>query len=244
MRADMSKVIVERPRRRFPLKNGSAYPRGHLENQWAPALEDAPRIESMGGHYGDKSLNENLRPLVRFLRAHVGRPWNKVHSEIAERISVKSAVQKHVLDHLRDYVRTDVVILGNDVWSFDGGWHGQRPLYSRGSHVRFYVHPRSGLLRLAPPAPRKIREVDHDRRVVSRGRELRRIDGVWYEIETRPVPHDPAVRSKCFDVIARTLLIGAAFDAGWASNVLWRSCHYAAGKVQLGKRELARYELR
>jgi hypothetical protein len=88
----MSKVIVERPRLRFPLRNGSAYPRGHLENRWAPDFENAPRIESMGGTYREKWLNENLQPLVRFLRSHVGRRWDDVYSEIAARISCRSAV--------------------------------------------------------------------------------------------------------------------------------------------------------
>ena len=153
MRTDMSKVIVERPRLRFPLKNGSAYPRGRLENRWAPHLEDAPRIESMGGTYREKWLNENLQPLVRFLRTRVGKHWNKVHSEISQRISVMSAVQKHVLDHVRDYVQENVKVAGRVVLFLDyGGW---RKLESRGMRLRFYIHPKTGCLELAPMVRRK-----------------------------------------------------------------------------------------
>jgi hypothetical protein len=244
MRSDMSKVIVERPRRRFPLKNGSAYPRGHLENQWAPELEDAPRMEAMGALYGDKRLNENLQPLVRFLRAHVGRPWNKVHSEIAERISGRSAVQKHVLDHLRHYVSEHVVVEGKTAFVLEG-WHRRRPLLSYGTAFRFYVDPRSGQLRLAPLAPRKPSPPrDPERRVLTPERELRRIDGIWYDVRLRRIPRDEAARSRCFDVVAKTFLCGAAFEHQTWSNVLWRMDHYAASKAQLGKREITRYELR
>ncbi|HEX7665756.1 MAG TPA: hypothetical protein VF407_14620 [Polyangiaceae bacterium] len=186
MRPDMSKVIVERPRLRFPLKNGSAYPRGHLKNRFLPNLEDAPSRESMGGVYAEKRLNENLQPLVRFLRSNVGRPWNAVRSEIAARISCKSAVQKHVLDHLRDYVTENVEILDGEVFACNsrwGSWH--HAIYSYGMRFRFYVAPRTGLLVLAPLRTRKAwkdERPDPDRRIESDTIELRKIAGVWYEL--------------------------------------------------------------
>lgn len=153
MRSDMSKVIVERPRLRFPLKNGSAYPRGRMKNRFASDLEDAPLTEAMGGVYREKRLNENLQPLVRFLRSRVGKHWNTVHSEISERLSVTSAVQKHVLDHLKDYVHLHVKVAGRVVLFLEyGGW---RKLESHGMHLRFYVHPKSHCLELAPLRARK-----------------------------------------------------------------------------------------
>jgi hypothetical protein len=55
---------------------------------------------------GYKMLNENLAPLRRFLERQIGRPWDKVYSEIAERLRVDSTVQQHVREHLRDFVAT------------------------------------------------------------------------------------------------------------------------------------------
>lgn len=191
MRSDMSKVIVERPRLRFPLKNGSAYPRGHLENMWAPHLEEAPRIESMGGRYAKKWLNENLRPLVRFLHSCVGRPWDDVYSEIAARISCRSAVQKHVLDHLREYVVENVCIEGETVTYIR---YTRDTLETFGMYFRFYVHPETRRLCLAPTATRKRSAkgaIDPNRRVLSRERELRCIQAVWYEVGLAPMPSDP-----------------------------------------------------
>jgi hypothetical protein len=245
MRSDMSKVIVERPRLRFPLKNGSAYPRGRLENRWAPDLESAPRIESMGGTYKTKWLNENLRPLVRFLRSRVGQRWDEVYSEIAARISCKSAVQKHVLDHLRDYVVENVEIVGTSVKYIQH--RGCETLVSRGTRFRFYTHPDTRELCMAPIAPRKQRvkeAIDPDRRVLSRDQELRRISGVWYRIDIAPIPRCPSARARCFDVLERTVLDGGAYAAGARVNGLWRTGRYAGRKRQLSTREILQAESR
>ncbi len=244
MRSDMSNVIVERPRLRVPLKNGSAYPRGHLENRWAPDLEDAPRTESLGGTYRVKRLNENLQPLVRFLRSRVGQPWDDVHSEIAAQISCKSAVQKHVLDHLRDYVAENVRVVGKTIHHIE---YRAGRLESRGMRLRFYVDPVSRRLCLAPLAPRKRRVVngaDPDRRVLSPRRELRRIGGVWFEIEIAPIPGRPSARAACFDVVERAALDGGDNGVGARVSPLWQTARYATRKRQLGKREITRFGLR
>src|SRR4051812_3432156 len=102
MRPDMSKIIVERPR----WGHQARYPRGRRENTFARELksaETAPMRESMSmRRYNDKHLSENLAPLYRFLRGSVGRPWNKVWSELCEHVSPSNAVQKHILGHVFD----------------------------------------------------------------------------------------------------------------------------------------------
>jgi hypothetical protein len=247
MRPDMFKVIVERPRWGRSTTVGSEYPRASLKNAWRTKpgadLDAAPLTESMGGRYARKSLNENLRPLVRFLRANVGRPWNKVRSEIAAYVSCRSAVQKHVLDHLRDYVVEHVRVEGKVVLA--KGHRGFEPLVSRGTCVRFYVCPRTGLLRLAPVVARKRpRGADPtDRRVLSKDLELRRIGGIWYEVAVDRIPRDAAALAACFDVLERVSLESATHRAGESSNLLWQTGRYAVRKRQLSTREIARYEL-
>lgn len=152
---------------------------------WAGATEDAPlpRLPSgprlhgfsdggplklrMGPRSRSKWLSENLAPLRRFLRRRVGQPWNEVHSEICAQIGLHSAVQKHVLDHLRHYVELHpVMIAGYPHYPTGCGRNpdGLLPLSSYGRS--FYVCPDSGTLQLAghphrrrkstaasPPAP-------------------------------------------------------------------------------------------
>jgi hypothetical protein len=196
----------------------------------------------MGGWYAHKSLSENLNPLARYLRANVDRPWSKVRGEIAAHISCTSAVQKHVLDHLEDYVDENVLVEGRTVMVHDH--RGYRPLLSIGGRLRFYVCPRTALLRLAPVVSRKRRketEDDPDRRRLSPLRELRRMDGVWYELGLAPIPPG-SERAACFDVVERRSL-----DRATATELhtvpLWLSGYYAAHKRQLGSREIARYGL-
>src|SRR5262249_8546342 len=126
-------------------------------NRWKNDFENAPSKEAMGRVYRDKELNENLQPLVRYLREQVGRPWNNVYSDIAARISCTNVVQKHVLDHLRDFVALHARIEGKT--GLASPWYGgpYEPLTSRGKRSKFYVCPRSGILKLAPPVKRKKR---------------------------------------------------------------------------------------
>ncbi|MBM3578134.1 MAG: hypothetical protein FJX40_10840 [Alphaproteobacteria bacterium] len=98
MREDMARVIVERPRIN-PRSNHKGRPQ-KLEDM--PAHEGMRRGRALRGER--KRLNENLAPLCRYLEKQVGRPWDKVYSEIAARLCVDSAVQQHVRNHLRDFV--------------------------------------------------------------------------------------------------------------------------------------------
>src|ERR1700730_16624160 len=129
MREDMSRVIVERPR-----LGGGRTRKGR-----ACPLDDLPKQEGMRRPYmrsGDwKTLNENLAPLRRYLERQVGRPWNKIYSEIAQRLRIDSAVQQHVRDHLRDFVAVKPRRVRRSWSSGSGRWW--QP---------FYVDPRTGLL--------------------------------------------------------------------------------------------------
>ena len=187
MREDMAQVIVERPRiKPFNNRKGRRV-----------ALDDLPKHEGMRrGHaeHGDtKQLNENLAPLRRYLEGQVGRPWNKVYSEIAAHLRVDNTVQQHVRDHLRDFV---AVTPRRNV----SGWRSS----IRGGlwWQRLYVDPVTGLLcrtdrlpeekarqraRRARPAP------PIERMNLDDTRELRRIAGLWYELTLAPLP-EPVYR--------------------------------------------------
>ncbi len=150
MRSDMSKVIVERPRRG-----------GGRDRKRRPAREfdDMPSKQSMKrGHTDLKDLNENLAPLKRYLHKNVGRPWDKVFSEICENIRVDNTVQKHVRNHVFDYVHLHVIVEGKAVytrriWGVYELWYGD-----------FYVCPKSGLLK------------DYRRRYKPRWRSVRSLE--------------------------------------------------------------------
>src|SRR5258708_15065697 len=98
MREDMAQVIVERPR-----LHGHNSRKGR-DRDWdaLPSQEGMRRPHKLSGNW--KELNENLAPLRRYLERQVGRPWDKVYSEIAERLRADSAVRQHVRYHLHTCV--------------------------------------------------------------------------------------------------------------------------------------------
>lgn len=223
MRDDMAKIIVERPRR------GDHSERKGRTRQ----LEDLPQYEGMRRPHllrgWGKELNENLQPLRRYLERQVGRPWDKVYAEIARNLRVDNTVQQHVRDHLQDYV----AVTPRRVF---GGWRNRR-----GTGLWYqplYVDPLTGLLcrtdRLLEE--RVSRRAKHHRppEVPARielapDRELRLIEGLWYEVrldpmpvavfqasletQTRPLrPYDPKSPMITQEMLVRRLVTPAVWD--------------------------------
>ena len=254
MRADMSRIIVERPR-----LGGNFGRKGR-----AKALDNLPTKIGMRRFHAEtgsqKYLNENLAPLRRYLERQVGRPWNKVFSEIAAHIRVDSTVQQHVRQHLDDFVAVNP---RRDVQDRYGRY------LSRPWHQPLYVDPGDGLLkrtdRLAEvrralplkkekPAPPATEVRLSDERV------LRRIDGLWHEVSMKPLP-DPRYRTVVRDgVEIRRLCSAPVLDAvrhreiqlgppvddarSWqVYNDAHRDRRYATAKRSLSSAELKRHGL-
>ncbi len=191
MRKDMAKIIVERPRigrsRAAVAKPGRMRP--VMDDDGDPLPVRAPEKRAPR----DKHLNENLSPLKRYLGGQVGRPWNKVFAEISEHLKPTSTVQQHVRDHLEDFVAVKTRMkAGRVVMAGAGRWGRETPVEE--GYWRFYVHPRTGLLkRNAKPFMRKRLEKDR-RAAIAAERHVRMRelgpgaqahllnDGVWWAV--------------------------------------------------------------
>lgn len=251
MRDDMYKVIVERPRR------GG----GRHERLPPRDLEDSPRQEGLKKRHRDRKwLNENLSPLERYLASQVGRPWDSVYSEICAGIDRRNTVQRHIHEHLDDFVaRTVVEVDGILCW--DRRWGGLRPIAeSRGP--RFYVDPRTGLLRTnrgrvrARKADRERRRrsaalryglAREDLRVIDAQWQLHRIDGVWYRVEVARI-EAAAVDRMPIDALRRLPVDQCPRDIprkGLPDNasLFGDAGLYAVRKRQLCARELRHFRL-
>lgn len=188
MRDDMARVIVERPR--IPAFNSRKGRRRALED--LPTHEGLRRAQSLRGDR--KQLNENLAPLRRYLERQVGRPWDKVYAEIAQRLRVDNTVQQHVRDHLRDFVAITPRRQIHD-------WRAS--IHSGLWWQLLYVNPVTGLLcrtDLLPEVKARRRTIRHrtpapiERIQLAKDRELRLIGGLWYEVKLAPLP-EPVYRS-------------------------------------------------
>lgn len=142
MRADMFKLIVERPR----WGAGHAPPvKLKKDRDWDRKFIGLKRHAYEQARYS-KSLSENLAPLVRYLRKQRGRPWNDVYSEICAGLDTSSTVKMHVRMHLEDYVLFRISI-GRNGELLDGGREiGPEQRGNWRSH-EFYVDPDDGILK-------------------------------------------------------------------------------------------------
>ena len=149
MRDDMFKVIVERPRwgRAWAVKSKARYDRlpdrSHVTGRRL-ALEVG----------GTKGLNENLAPLKRYLHKQVGRPWDKVFSEICATLDTGSTVKQHVRDHLTDFILINVSVDRDGRFMATRHWGGPQP--PEFWWVKLYVDPRDGLIKRTDKLCRKL----------------------------------------------------------------------------------------
>ena len=103
MRIDMAKVVTERPRRGHgnPSKKwGRRLGKNeHDAEDHGPTRAPIARRHQYG--WNAKEFSDLLGPLRRYLRKQVGRPWNKVWSEIVRNLDSRSLSGQHIFDHIR-----------------------------------------------------------------------------------------------------------------------------------------------
>jgi hypothetical protein len=174
MREDMGKIITERERR------GSSLPslKTGCSIRWNgfDAEYDHPKRQSasQGRQYGygeGKEFTDVLGPLRRWVGKQVGRPWNKVYSEICQVIDKRKVTHAHVLDHLYNWVCRNPFRDTKGVWRERG-----RAYYT----PEFIVHPRTGLL-VRP----RVKPEDHPKAPIDSVKltdlsEYRKLNGIWY----------------------------------------------------------------
>ena len=146
MRDDMAKVVTERPRRGHG--NASRKTTGPRIRRFDPDRDyDEPtRLPvARGRQYGHeaKEFSDLINPLKRYLRSCIGRPWNKVHSELSRKLDRRSVPGSHIWDHVRWEIETDCHI-GADHLAYS---NRRRYLNTEIPVDGLYVHPRTGLIR-------------------------------------------------------------------------------------------------
>ena len=254
MRSDMFKVIVERPRH---WKSGSDRAARLREDL------DGPVHLGMRAGYGGRFLNENLAPLRRYLRAQVGRPWNKVFSEISAGIDRRNTVQQHIHQHIDDFIAIRVGV-GDDRLIDLGRYSSYRPGELR---QELYVDPRTGLIRVnkeyrAWHRERVERREQEQAQLIARRRILNdrtvllRIDDLWFEITLAELPAGRVVErivdGQCkkrivydrrYDIVLRREVM-LYMDSQERERLYGSAGLYAVSKRQLSKREMKAHGLR
>lgn len=117
MRPDFAKVLVEHERRgsyKSYRDVRTSENRLHLVEDAEGIESDAPSKRSMlkpnVANYNGKEFSENLNPLRKWLKKNVGRPWNKIYSELRQQFKPTNTINAHIYQHLFQYVEFNVVI--------------------------------------------------------------------------------------------------------------------------------------
>lgn len=242
MREDMFKVIVERPRwgRKYAARSKLRYDK-------CPDRKHATGRRLVLEHRGyTKDLNENLAPLKRYLKKQIGRPWDKVYSEISQHLDASSTVKQHVRDHLSDFILMKVTVARDGSYiSAAHQWWG--PTSPDHWWAELYVDPHDGLIKRTDKLCRKLglenRRVQlradrkrrakgvrvHDLRMLTETRFLVKLNGCWFQVDTDYVPVN-----RYGGALSGQDLVKALAKGGLNEDGTWR----IIAKRQLGKKEL------
>jgi hypothetical protein len=254
MREDMAKVLVERPRR-YKGDDAEAVRR---RNDF-----DGPQFLGIRTGYGYRALNENLSPLQRYLRAQLGRPWNKVYGEIASGIDRRNIVQQHICQHLDDFIAIQVGIRGNKLIDL------RRHRYWKNETIgqELYVDPRTGLVRRnkhyrawkrekAERDRLRQAEIGARRRVINSRTQLLLLEGAWFEVDVESLPAVRIVETVVQGRVSRKRVADRRFDvvmkqqtsleehADERAHLYGCRSVYAVAKRQLSRREIKAHDLR
>jgi hypothetical protein len=145
MRDDMHRVIIERPR----ILDRYAAPRPGRRQ----SFDDLPSKQGMRRRCAEtrseKGLNDHLAPLRRYLARQVGRPWDKVFSEVAAKFGTRGTIHYHLRRHLLVFVALKPR-RGDYAWR---GPDGRRLMHSSLWREPFYVDERDGILKRTDQLP-------------------------------------------------------------------------------------------
>ena len=201
MRKDFHKVVTERPRRKYIVKN-----RRNATKVFADPYDMAP-----GGKEGIRrpyrknrfEFSDHIQPLRRYIEKQVGRKWDDVYSEICKAFPAGGILQDHVRSHVWDFIET-VTSVGENGEILTHGRYKYAGTPRKIGADEVYVHPitriicRSNLTRQSRKQRRK--ELEAKRREtqvkISEKKVCVKVDGLWYMVELAKIPETFTVVEK------------------------------------------------
>lgn len=261
LRADMKKVLCERPRR------GGIYSYHDFrqrQNHGDP--EDLPSHQGMRRPYGweTKEFDDLIGPLRGYLHHSVGRPWNDVWSEVCQQTPSGNTVDEHLRGHVMREVDTYTFVEDGEVYCYGRYGSGARKVDG------LYVDPRDGLLYVTPEKSfpwKREKRITIDGLHYCKGddgvlyplgwfrqtkarfplkmigdQKAMLIDGIWYWIDMAETPPSRLVEYIRDGVVERRRVYSARQD--FVTGEFVNEGRYHADKRQMASRDLRRHGLR
>lgn len=199
MRKDMSRKVIERPRfKPHGTKDAIRKTRRRTDYENMPHGESLRRPHR--ANYTDKKLSDNLAPLLRYLDKQIGRPWDKVQSEMLERLDTRDPIQHHIFEHVDSHIaiKCQRVPLEESatglVYHYAFGRSKRRWTVDKG---QLFVCPETGIIKRAKALRCEV--------AVAKEKTLQHIDedhcafklrGIWFMFEF--VPYARVTREKLY----------------------------------------------
>jgi hypothetical protein len=159
------------------------------------------KIRPVGRGVDRRQLNENLKPLWRYLQAQVGRCWDDVYSEIRENSSTRSTMHMHVVQHVKWQVKENTY-LGDDGRVYEYTKYNSARMPNRCLEdpsyygYQFYVHPVTRELCVSPTKARKEKKKAPTEFRISPLVHYRMIDDEWWVVEFEKIPRTEATKGR------------------------------------------------
>lgn len=239
MRPDMGKVITERHRTKSvpTAKFGKTIRWNGFDGDYTePKFQSGSQGRVYG--YDRKQPTDVLGPLKGWVEKQVGRPWDKVYSELCQVLDKRKLTHKHVIDHLYQWVGRTVILCKDGCYrepdNISGFWTNEGKWVLNGFAPEYFVHPKTGLLERNKARESKQERAERFRKdakskkliEVGGGSVFKKIADIWYRLDVR---------------IATSTEVTLYLDhENENSRVfsLGQKTYYVQAKRQLGKREL------
>lgn len=248
MRKDFHKVVTERPRVKYIVKNNRSDKRTYDH------IDDVPPggKVSIRRPYRSNSFNfsDHISPLRRFIEKQIGRKWDDVFSEISKQFPSGGVLNDHIRGHVWDFISHNTSMGPNGVVLDHGGkWGGSvRPV----SPNEIYVHPETGMVcRMPSDVPsRKKRRLEREARIrntvvaLSKKARLLKIKGCWYYVDLEDIPNTFVTRPAL--VKYKPYREGAQkVEGGWiVQEKEWQFVHDVVLNINISIMSHADYEKR
>lgn len=235
MRNDMTRVLVGCPRSGYNHKPSRSGDRLLLRNSDCELTTDLVTQRPLG--HRSRESRVNRKPLERFLRKQVGRPWDQVYSEIAASAPSNTWLGDKLREEVSWLVDADVALRDG---ALVGRW-GYAP-------SDLFVHPESGLLSLPESRPRRkyVHKKEYEMVDVDVCHKYVLIGALWYLVTLKDLPVcEPEVchqlpREDRFDVVLQRFAFGNESGSKYGNvfRNLWGSDVLATSKRQASKKEI------
>jgi len=242
MRPDLKQVVTERPRS----GGGFKTPKGSKREWQRHEIEDYPKREKIRAkwHYmGAKQFTDVLGPLYGYLLKQVGRPWDKVYSEITQNLPKGTTQNDHIYTHIWQFVERDVIIVDGEACYKGHRIHGV-PIRTSGRYTQMYINPDTGLLCKAKKGKNAYIYFSPERGTylpgikAYPGVQYHKLNGVWYEVKVKEYKGAEYMGGGYFDSSIKDEVLDRNYRDIESLKKVYGGYYIAVSKRQLKKREI------